>query len=154
MVVCGLMIGNGGQERAMSDNIQRYIDMFWELVEEILNAVLFLLIGLEVILIAFSPALLLCEGLAIAVTLATRWLTVGLAIRASRHWLALPRGSLHVLVWGGLRGAILVALALSLPSSAGRETVLALTYCVVVFSILVLGLTTGKVVRTAITTPA
>lgn len=153
MVVCGLMIGNGGRARAMSDNTQRYIDMFWELVDEILNAVLFVLIGLEVILIAFSPALLLGGALAIAVTLGTRWLTVGFPVRALNRWINLPHGSSHVLAWGGLRGGISVALALSLPSSDSRATVLALTYCVVVFSILVQGMTIGRVVRAAIDKP-
>ena len=149
MVVCGLMTGSGGRARAMSDNTQRYIDMFWELVDEILNAVLFVLIGLEVILIVFSPALLLGGALAIAITLGTRWLTVGLHVQTLNRWFNLPHGASRVLAWGGLRGGISVALALSLPSSDGRATVLALTYCVVAFSILVQGTTIGRVVRTA-----
>lgn len=155
MVVCGLIIGNGGRARAMSGNTLRYIDMFWELVDEILNAVLFVLIGLEVILIAFSAPLLLGGVLAIAITLASRWLTVGLPVMVGRGWFALPTGASHVMSWGGLRGGISVALALSLPGGPERETVLALTYCVVVFSILVQGLTMGSVIKKAMgTTPA
>lgn len=153
MVVCGLMIGNRGRALAMSENTQRYIDMFWELVDEILNAVLFVLIGLEVILIDFSPALLLGGAMAIGITLGTRWLTVGVPVRTLKHWFNLPQGASHVLAWGGLRGGISVALALSLPGSDSRATVLALTYCVVVFSILVQGLTIGHVVRAAIAKP-
>lgn len=152
MVVCGLMIGNGGRAQAMSDNTLRYIDMFWELVDEILNAVLFVLIGLEVILIAFSAPLLLGGGLAITTVLAARWLTVGLPVSIGRGWFALPRGASHVMVWGGLRGGISVALALSLPGGPEREIVVALTYCVVVFSIMVQGLTIGRVMEKAIGT--
>ena len=150
MVVCGLMIGNGGRALAMSDDTRRYSDMFWELVDEILNAVLFVLIGLEVLLISFTAPVLVAGAVAIVVTLAARWLTAGLPIGAASKTFDLPGGSSRVLTWGGLRGGISVALALSLPLSSERETVLAMTYCVVVFSILVQGLTIGRVVRAAV----
>lgn len=150
MVVAGLMVGNGGRARAMSDTTRRYVDMFWELIDEILNAVLFVLIGMEVLLITFSMPLLLAGALAVVVALAARWLTVGLPVRAGARWLNLPQGSERVLVWGGLRGGISVALALSLPAGPERNTVLTLTYCVVVFSILVQGLSIGRVVRAAV----
>ncbi len=152
MVVAGLMVGNGGRARAMSDTTRRYVDMFWELVDEILNAVLFVLIGMEVLLVSYSWSLLAAGICAIAVALATRWLTVGLPVRAGARWLKLPPGSSRVLVWGGLRGGISVALALSLPAGPARDVVLTLTYCVVVFSILVQGLTIGHVVRSAVST--
>ncbi|AMM26321.1 cation:proton antiporter [Variovorax sp. PAMC 28711] len=150
MVVCGLMIGNGGRALAMSDHTRRYIDMFWELVDEILNAVLFVLIGMEVLLIAFTVPILFAGGVAILVTLAARWLTVGIPVRLASDLFKLPKGSSRVLAWGGLRGGISVALALSLPLGSEREIILALTYCVVVFSILVQGLTIGRVVRAAV----
>ncbi len=150
MVVCGLMIGNGGRALAMSDHTRRYIDMFWELLDEILNAVLFVLIGLEVLLIAFTAPILVAGVVAIVVTLAARWITVGLPVAIAGTLFRLPHGSPRVLAWGGLRGGISVALALSLPVGAEREIILALTYCVVVFSILVQGLTIGRVVRSAI----
>jgi monovalent cation:H+ antiporter, CPA1 family len=124
--------------------------MFWELVDEILNAVLFVLIGMEVLLVAFSNSLVAGGGLAVLITILARWLTVGLPIGALSSRFRLPPGSSRVLVWGGLRGGISVALALSLPVGEGGDTVLALTYCVVVFSILVQGLTIGRVVRTSI----
>ena len=124
-------------------------DMFWELLDEILNAVLFVLIGLEVLLIAFTVPVLVAGGVAIVVTLAARWLTVGMPVGFARGLFRLPDGSARVLAWGGLRGGISVALALSLPLGAEREIILALTYCVVVFSILVQGLTIGRVVRAA-----
>ena len=152
MVVCGLMIGNGGRALAMSDQTRRYVDMFWELIDEILNAVLFVLIGLEVLLIAFTVPILTAGAIAIAVTLAARWITVGLPVLTASTLFSLPQGSPRVLAWGGLRGGISVALALSLPLGADRDVILALTYCVVVFSILVQGLTIEHVVRSAIGT--
>lgn len=109
---------------------------------------LFVLIGMEVLVISFSAPLLLAGAVAILVALLARWLTVGLPVRAGARWLQLPPGSARVLVWGGLRGGISVALALSLPGGPERDVVLTLTYCVVVFSILVQGLSIGRVVRT------
>jgi len=150
MVVTGLMIGNHGRAVAMSNTTRRYVDMFWELIDEILNAVLFVLIGLEVLLVEFSPALLFAGLAAAGITLVARALTVGLPFGLLRHRAGLPAGSAYVLTWAGLRGGISVALALSLPAGQARDTVLALTYCVVVFSILVQGLTIGRVTRQAI----
>jgi len=149
MVVAGLIIGNQGRALAMSDTTRRYLDMFWELIDEILNAVLFVLIGMEVILISFSLNELAAVAVATTVTLLARALTVGLPVAALTRALNLPVGSWKVLTWGGLRGGISVALALSLPPSGARDTVLALTYGVVVFSILAQGLSVGTVARGA-----
>lgn len=150
MVVAGLMTGNRGRALAMSDTTRQYVDMFWELVDEILNAVLFVLIGMEVLLIAFSVPLVVAGVTAVVVTLLARWVTVGLPVRLGHRFFKLPSGSSRVLTWGGLRGGISVALALSLPIGPARETVVALTYCVVVFSILGQGLTIGRVIRRAV----
>ncbi len=150
-VVMGLVIGNQGRALAMSDTTRHYLDTFWELVDEILNTVLFVLIGMEVLLIAFSAPLLLAGAVAIVVTLIARFVTVGLPVRALGRYFGLPGGSWRVLTWGGLRGGISVALALALPAGESRDMVLGLTYCVVVFSILVQGLTIGQVVRRAVT---
>ena len=150
MVVAGLMIGNHGRALAMSDTTRRYIDMFWELLDEILNAVLFVLIGMEVLVISFSVSVFLAAAVATAVTLFARLLTVGVPVALLRRLFNLPHGSWQVLTWGGLRGGISVALALSLPSGGERNTILALTYCVVVFSILGQGLTIGSLVRKAV----
>ncbi|VTU21749.1 Sodium, potassium, lithium and rubidium/H(+) antiporter [Variovorax sp. PBL-H6] len=154
MVVAGLMIGNQGRAYAMSDTTQRYIDMFWELIDEILNAVLFVLIGMEVLRIEFTASLLLGGATAIVMTLLARWLTVGVPVRALCGFFRLPPGSWRVLTWGGLRGGISVALALSLSSGEEREAILAFTYCTVVFSILVQGLTIGRVIRRAVSSGA
>lgn len=134
----------------MSSTTRRYVNMFWELIDEILNAVLFVLIGMEVLLIAFSQPLVVAGAAAVGVTLAARWLSVGLPFKLLGPRVGLPAGSSSVLTWGGLRGGISVALALSLPAGQSRDTVLALTYCVVVFSILVQGLTIGRVTRLAV----
>jgi monovalent cation:H+ antiporter, CPA1 family len=147
MVVAGLLIGNLGRALAMSETTRRYMDMFWELLDGILNAVLFVLIGLEAVVIAFSWGTLVAGAAAIAVTLFARWFTVGVPVHALGRFFDLPEGSSRVLTWGGLRGGISVALALSLPPGPARDTVLKLTYCVVVFSILGQGLTIGRLVR-------
>ncbi|HRX89204.1 MAG TPA: sodium:proton antiporter [Steroidobacteraceae bacterium] len=150
MVVVGLTVGNHGRARAMSDTTRRYLDMFWEIVDDILNAVLFVLIGMEVILITLSWSVLLAAVVAIIVTLLARLLTVGVPVGTFARAFNLPAGSWKVLTWGGLRGGISVALALSLPVGPERDVVLALTYCVVLFSILVQGLTIGRVTRAAV----
>lgn len=147
MVVAGLVIGNQGRALAMSDTTRHYLDLFWELLDEILNAVLFVLIGMEVIVIQFTAGTVGAAAVAVLVTLLARWLTVGVPVALWRDAFQLPRGASRVLTWGGLRGGISVALALSLPTGPERETLLALTYCVVVFSILGQGLTIGRVVR-------
>ncbi|MBE0627070.1 MAG: sodium:proton antiporter [Burkholderiales bacterium] len=150
MVVAGLIIGNHGRALAMSETTRRNLDLFWELIDEILNAMLFVLIGMEILLVAFSGHVLVAALVAVVVTLSARLLTVGLPVGLLRRAVKLPRGSWKVLTWGGLRGGISVALALSLPAGPERSTVVALTYGVVVFSILAQGLSIGYVVRKAI----
>lgn len=150
MVVAGLVVGNHGREMAMSDKSRHHIDLFWDLIDEILNAVLFALLGMEFIIIKFQPGLLIATLTAIGVTLLARALTVGLPVALAPRGFRLPDGSWKVLTWGALRGGISVALALSLPFGPVRETLLALTYGVVVFSIVVQGLTIGRLVRHAV----
>jgi CPA1 family monovalent cation:H+ antiporter len=140
MVVVGLIVGNQGRALAMSDTTRRYLDMFWELIDEILNATLFVLIGMEVLLVTFSASVLGAAIVATLVTLCARLLTVGLPARLAHRAFNLPKSSWVVLTWGGLRGGISVALALSLPPGSARDAVVALTYSVVVFSILAQGL--------------
>ena len=153
MVVAGLMIGNGGRAFAKSDRTRRHLGMFWELLASILNAVLFVLIGLEVLLVVFTVELWIAATIAILVVLSARLLSAGMP--AGLLWRAtlLPRGSWKVLTWCGLRGGISVALALSLPKGAESDTVAALTYCVVTFSILVQGLSSRYVTAKALGHP-
>ena len=149
MVVAGVMIGNRGRADAMSETTRRYVDMFWELIDEILNAVLFVLIGMEVLLVEFPGRILLAGAGAALVALLARLVSVGLPVMLLRRASRLPKGAWSVLTWGGLRGGISVALALSIQPGPGRDIVLALTYCVVVSSILGQGLTVGWVIRRA-----
>ena len=148
MVMMGLMVGNHGRSMAMSDKTRHYVDLFWELIDEILNAILFVLIGLEVVMIAFSSNLFVAGGLTILIALLARLIVVGITTTTFHKQLELPSGAWKVLTWGGLRGGISVALVLQLPDGTERDILLALTYAVVVFSILIQGLSIGKVAKT------
>jgi len=157
MVVVGLMVGHAGREARLPADVQHHLAVFWELVDDVLNAVLFVLVGMEVITIRFplGPAAALAAGLAaIAITLAARWLTVGLPVALARRASRLPTGAGALLTWGGLRGGLSLALALALPAGPWRETLIALTYAVVAFSILVQGLTFGRLVRATLRSDA
>jgi CPA1 family monovalent cation:H+ antiporter len=147
VVVAGLFVGNQGRAFAMTEKTREHVDTFWELVDEILNVVLFLLIGLELLVLPIERGWLLAGVLAIPIVLAARWLSVAGIIGPLSRMKAQSKGAVRVLTWGGLRGGISVAMALSLPATYSRSLVLTLTYFVVVFSILVQGLTVGRVVR-------
>jgi CPA1 family monovalent cation:H+ antiporter len=154
IVVAGLFIGNTGRAFAMSKAAQKNIDTFWELIDEILNAVLFMLLGLQVLVMPFKIAYIWAGVAALVLSLAARWLSVGGLVSLIRLRRSCGAGTISVLTWGGLRGGLSVAMALSLPAAqagqtgvAQRELILGMTYCVVVFSVLVQGLTVGKVTR-------
>jgi monovalent cation:H+ antiporter, CPA1 family len=149
MVAAGLVVGHRGRALAMSDKTRAHIDMFWELVDAILNSVLFVLIGMQVIVLAFPANAPLASAGAILITLAARFLTVAAPVLTFRRAFRLPKGAWQVLTWGGLRGGISVALVLALPAGPERNVLMALTYSIVVFSILVQGLTIRAVARVA-----
>jgi len=147
MVVAGLFIGNRGVKFAMSEQTRDYVLTFWTLIDEILNSVLFLLIGLEVLVVAAGVDHLWIALLAIPVTLLARTLSVVIPVTVLSHWKTFTRGAVPVLIWGGLRGGIAVALALSLPETPYKAVILSITYAVVLFSIIVQGLTVKPLVK-------
>jgi CPA1 family monovalent cation:H+ antiporter len=150
MVVAGLMIGSRGRAAAMSAATAQRLDEFWELVDEFLNAVLFVLIGVEVVIVDFTGAYLAAGLLAFPLVIAARWLSVGAPLLALRRRVPAQPGLLTILTWAGLRGGISVALALSLPPGPHRSLILTVTYVVVCLSIVGQGLSVGAVVRRAL----
>lgn len=146
VVVAGLFIGNHGAQFAMSEKTRDRLFDFWELIDEILNSLLFLLIGLEVLVVRFNANYLGAALLAIPITLLARLVSVSIPILLLSIRRRFTKGAVPVLVWGGLRGGISVALAFSLPENEVKPLILAITYSVVVFSIVVQGLTVKAVV--------
>ena len=128
----------------MSDETREHIDVFWELLDEIFNAILFLLIGFEIIIIVLRGEIILLGLFAIVAVLVGRLISVGIPISVMRMWRSFDKGTIRVLWWGGLRGGISIALALSLPAGQEKDIILPITYIVVLFSILVQGLTFRK----------
>lgn len=146
VVLMGLMVGNQGKEYAMSELTRQHLFSFWELIDELLNLLLFGLIGLEVIALSLSVNQLLPGLIAIPIVLLARWVSVGVPVIAMSRFRVFKPNTIKIMTWGGLRGGISVALALSLPQMPERETIVAATYVVVIFSILVQALTMGRLV--------
>ena len=147
MAVAGLIIGNHGTRFAMSERTRRHLTSFWSLVDEILNSVLFLLIGLEIVAIARDAGHLSIGLLSIVLVLAARAIAVGVPFLLITPFSPFTRGAYPILVWGGLRGGISIALALSLPAGPDKVTILTATYVIVVFSVIVQGASIGAAAR-------
>ena len=148
MAVCaGLLIGDEMTAHAMTQKTRDYVDAFWKLLDEILNAILFLMIGLEVFAIAFSIGAITAGLLAIGLSLLARWCAVIVPIMVLRPFRDFSQGIVPIMTWGGLKGGISVALALSLPESEFKPLILTVTYIVVLFSIIVQGLTVAPMAR-------
>jgi CPA1 family monovalent cation:H+ antiporter len=146
-VVSGMLIGNTGRSSAMSAHTREHLDTFWELIDETLNAVLFLMIGLVMLTLHFNHRHWLAVLLIIPVVLFARWCSVAASIALLSRRRPFQRGIIPILTWGGLRGGLSVAMALSLPESDWRGTIIAITYGVVIFSIAIQGTTIKRVVR-------
>ena len=147
MVAIGLLVGNEGRALAMSDRTRQHLDIFWQMLDEILHSVLFVLIGLECAMIEFPAGSWRAGLVVVLLALGARFLVVGLPVLLWPTWFSLPKPAGWLLTWCGLRGGISVALALALPPGEQRDCVLMLTYSVVVFSILVQGLSVGWLAR-------
>lgn len=143
MVVAGLMIGNHARENAMSNRTRENVDTFWELIDEILNAILFLLIGIEIFILEASTPVIIAGLILIPITLAIRFISAAIPVKLLSKAQEFTPGVIKILTWGGIRGGISVALALAIPKEAGlaREYILLVTYIIVIFSIAVQGLT-------------
>lgn len=148
-VVAGLLLGNRGRRFAMKPKTKEHLDIVWHFLDEALNAILFLLVGLEVFALAFRGELFLAGVSLIPLVLLARTGAVVLPLSVLARGAELGPGTRRVLIWGGLKGGISVALAMSLPEFPGRDAILVATYCTVVFSIIVQGLTVGPLIRTA-----
>ena len=154
MVVAGLFVGNHGRARGSADLTHKQLDAFWEMLDEILNAVLFMLIGMQMILLTMTSDMLLLGVAAIAAVLIGRFVSVTLLVGGMGLWRRrFERGTIALLTWGALRGGISIAMALSLPSGPGKDLVLDMTYIVVVFSIMVQGTSFSRVIRWATRPP-
>ena len=153
VVVAGLVLGSRGAEFGMSEQTRRYVFGLWEVVDYALNSVLFVLIGLEVLVLRFDLGMLPLAAAAVPVALMGRFLSVGAAVGLLGRFIRFPRGTVAVLTWGGLRGGISIALALSLPEGPYKGGLLAATYAVAVFTILVQGGSLGIVARRRTSAP-
>jgi CPA1 family monovalent cation:H+ antiporter len=147
MIAAGILIGNQGRALAMSEQTRQHLDTFWELIDEFLNAFLFVMLGLEGLELGLQRGLLLAGLLLVPLVLLSRFLTAGVPIALLQRRYGFPAGTALIVTWGGLRGGISVALALSLPDTPYRAAIISATYVIVVFAIVVQGLTIGRVLR-------
>lgn len=147
MVVAGLVIGNKTRQAGVSDITMDYLEKFWELIDEMLNALLFMLIGFEMLVIEFDQKIIIIGIIAIGLVLLARFIAVALPVTILRRWITFEKNAIAILTWGGLRGGLSVALALSVPKEMYRDQFVSITYIIVIFSILFQGLTIGKLYR-------
>jgi CPA1 family monovalent cation:H+ antiporter len=147
IIIAGIIIGTKGKGKGFSEVTRDYLSKFWDLLDEIFNAVLFLLIGLEMLVIKVDPTIMVIGSIMIVVVLFARFICVLLPVTVLRLWIKFEKNAVVMLTWGGLRGGISVALALALPEAMHRDEFVLITYIIVVFSIIVQGLTIGKLAQ-------
>ena len=150
VVVAGILVGSRGPHDALSDTTQRYLFGFWTLVDEILNSLLFLLIGLEVLILRYAPEYVMLGAIAVPLSLLARLCAIGGPVLFLGRFSRFARGTIPILTWAGLRGGISVALAMSIPETAEKSPILAATYAVVLFTLIVQGLTLRRLIRRVI----
>ncbi|WP_045389018.1 sodium:proton antiporter [Falsirhodobacter sp. alg1] len=146
VVIAGILIGTRGPHDALSDQTQQYLFGFWTLVDQILNSLLFLMIGLEVLILRYAPEYALLGAMAIPLALLARVCAIGLPVAIIQRFQSFARGTVPVLTWAGLRGGISVALAMSIPEVSEKSPILAATYAVVLFTLIVQGLTLRRLI--------
>jgi CPA1 family monovalent cation:H+ antiporter len=148
MVACGLMVGKDTvRNSAMSEITETYVDKFWELVDILLNTILFVLIGMEILVLTFSGQYIFAGLLAVPIVLLSRYISLWIPIHFFSKKLEFVPNTNLIMTWGGLRGGISIALALSLTTQMHRELFLVITYVIVVFSIIGQGLTVGPLIK-------
>jgi CPA1 family monovalent cation:H+ antiporter len=150
MVAAGIVIGNYGKRTAMSATTKDYLNKFWELIDEILNAILFLFIGFELLIIPNITNYWVMGAISIVIVLFARFVSIYVPVKIIPFKNKFSNGTIKVLVWGGLRGGVSIALALSIDEGPHKPVILAITYFIVVFSIIVQGLSVGKVATRAL----
>lgn len=147
IIVTGIMVGTRGRSVDTSEVSWDYLGKFWDLIDEIFNAVLFLLIGMQILVIKTPSVLVIVGCIMIIIVLAARWFSVSLPVAVLRLKIKFEKNAVTILTWGGLRGGLSVAMALSLPEIMHRDELVLITYIIVIFSIIVQGLTIGKVAQ-------
>jgi CPA1 family monovalent cation:H+ antiporter len=147
VVVAGLIVGHDTvREKGMSEITEMYVDKFWEIIDSILNAILFVLIGLEILILTMNQNYIIAGIIGIVVALSCRFIALSIPIKIFEKKLAFVPNTNLIMTWGGLRGGISIALALSLADEMNRDLILTMTYIIVIFSIIVQGLTIDKLV--------
>ena len=147
MVVAGIVMGNKGRESGLSDVTMDYFNKFWELTDEMMNAALFLLVGFEMLVVKVNPIIMVVGLITIGIVLLSRWVSVFIPMKLLGRTIDFEKNTVAILTWGGLRGGLSIALALSLPENMNRDLFVSITYMVVIFSIIVQGLTIGKLYK-------
>lgn len=147
MVVAGIMTGNRGKELAMSDVTRDYLGKFWEVTDEVLNAILFMLIGLEIVIVAFDLNYLIIGIIMALAIILVRFFSLYFPSLLFRFKKSFGTRSLLIMTWGGLRGGISIALSLSLPASPFKNIIVSITFVIVIFSIIIQGVTVEKVIK-------
>ncbi|MCO5945913.1 cation:proton antiporter [Mucilaginibacter flavidus] len=147
IIIAGIIMGTKGKGEGLSEISRDYLGKFWDLTDEIFNAILFLLIGLEMLVIKVNPTIMIIGGIMVGVVLFARLLCVAVPVLFLKIWIKFEKNAILMLTWGGLRGGLSVAMALSIPEAMHRDEFVLITYVIVVFSIVVQGLTIGKLAK-------